>query len=63
MYRLFKIRIAFITTPRPAANRLAAGLGVVIKANLILKGGYLKRRGGLDEHSGVFEAFEATQSG
>ena len=35
-YRLFKIRIAFITTPRPAANRLAAGLGVVIKANLIM---------------------------
>ena len=26
------------TCPRPAANGLAAGLGVVIKANLILKG-------------------------
>ena len=29
-YRLFNIRIAYITTPRPAANRLAGGLGVVI---------------------------------
>ena len=29
-YRLFNIRIAYITTPRPAANRLADGLGVLI---------------------------------
>ena len=34
------IRIAFITPPRPAANRLAGGLGVVIKAILILNRGY-----------------------
>ena len=40
-YRLFNIRIAFITTPRPAANRLACGLGVVIKAILILNRGYV----------------------
>ena len=39
LYRLFKIRIAFITTPRAAANRLAGDLGVVIKAILILNGG------------------------
>ena len=35
-YSLLNVRIAFIVTPRPPANRLAAGLGVVIKATLIL---------------------------
>ena len=35
-YHPFNIRIAFITTPRPAANRLAGGLGVMIKGILML---------------------------
>ena len=40
VYRLFNIRIAFIMTPRPAANRLAGGLlGFVIKAILKLNRG------------------------
>ena len=36
----FNVARTFDTTPRPAANRLAGGLGVVIQAILILNRGY-----------------------